>query len=185
MELEDLKSTWKSVRPHIGNGLQMDSDCDLIRRKADVKTRLFRRYLVSLMLTLVGGLGTVTSRLWAPVQLPASWIVAFGIFCLMCAVLELYLLLKIRRIDLWNYSVKEILNSTIQLRRIYKSAELIMTLAITIMFVWMSFLPPFAGNWRVSLIWIFFAASLVVEFKFYKKNIKLLDRLSANINDNN
>lgn len=185
MELDDLKSAWKDVESHIEKNSSLNLNGIDMKGKTDIKEQLMRRCFFNMLATVIGGTGTVTSQLWAPVLLPVSWLVAFGCFCALGAAAEFYLLMMIRKISIWNSPVSETFNATILIKRYYKSMELYLTLAITVMFVWMSFLPPFAGNWYILLIWIFFAISLFIEFRIYHKNISMLNQLSEEINNDN
>lgn len=115
--------------------------------------------------------------------LPASWLAVFGALCALGAVIELYLLLMIKKINLWESTPSDVLNMTLRIRRLYKNAELVFTFAIAAMFVWLSFLPPVAGTIRMPLLWILFAISLAVECRLYSKNIRLLNDLSSDINE--
>lgn len=54
MELDDLKTTWKSVEPHINTVSSMDTETTALSNKSDVKTRLIRRYLLSIAVTIIG-----------------------------------------------------------------------------------------------------------------------------------
>lgn len=185
MELDDLKTAWKSVEPHIETGSPITANTAAFSNKSDVKTRLIRRYLLSLAVTIIGGGLTVTSRLWAPVLLPASWLAVFGMLCTVGAIAEIYLLSIIRKINLWESTPSDVLKMTLRIRRLYKNAELVFTLAITAMFVWLLCLSPIVHSWKVGLLWIAFPISVVVELRLYRKNIRLLNKLSADINNNN
>lgn len=178
MELDDLKSLWKSVEPHMGMVSPEDSDKCAMRHQADIKTRLMRRTLISLMITIIGGGITVSSRIWAPVLFPASWLVSFGVCAFAGAMAEVYLLILIRNINLWEMSLLEVFDVTLRIKRYYKRIELAFSVLFGILIGWLSFLPPFAGNWRMALIWIVLAVAMLTEYLWYMKNISLINRLA-------
>ena len=179
MELEDLKKTWKSVEPHIEKASTGTSDIPDLESKTDYKTRLLRRCIISLTISVVSFPLVVTSRLWAPMVFPISWLVSFGIVGIIAIMAEIYLINMIRKVSISEFSISEIMKATLKIKKYYKNIELIFSVVFAILMGWLVFLPPFLGNWRMVLVLIAIVITSIIELRLYNKNITLINRLSG------
>ena len=178
MELEDLKSEWKSIGPQIEKASKENPDRSGIYSRADVRTRLFRRVFFSLMITIICGGLVVSSGLWASVLFPVPWLVAFGICVIAGAFAEVRMLKLIKDINLWKMSLSEVFDVTLRIKRYYKRIELIFSILFGVLIGWLSFLPPFGQNGRMVVTWIVLAVAMAIEYVWYKRNMGLINRLA-------
>lgn len=185
MELEDLKSAWKSVEPHIENASGHTKSGLSPQKRCDTKSKLLRRVYISAATTFICLVLMATSRLWALMRFPLSWLIATTLFIFIALLLELYLARLISKIDLWNFSHTEVLSAVIRVKRYYRHIELWMSALAMVIFGWITFLPPFVCSRQIVLPWILFAIGLGIEYIVYRKNIKNLDTLKEWTEENN
>lgn len=121
----------------------------------------------------------VTSRLWAPMLFPISWLVSFGIVGIIAIMAEIYLINMIRKVSISEFSISEIMKATLKIKKYYKNIELIFSVVFAILMGWLVFLPPFLGNWRMVLVVIAIVITSIIELRLYNKNITLINRLSG------
>lgn len=179
MELEDLKTTWKSVEPHIEKAATGTSDIPDLETKTDSKTQLLRRCIISLAISIVCVPLALTSRLWAPMFFPTSWLISFGIVGIIAIMSEIHLINMIRKISLSESSISEIMEATLKIKKYYKNIELIFSVVFFILMGWIAFLPPFLGNWRMVLVVMAIVITSIIELRLYSRNIVLINRLSG------
>ncbi len=176
MELEDLKSTWKTITPPIEIISERDDEL-YTNKKRDVRSKLLWRIGGMAMFTFLCSLVMATSPLWCPLHFPISWTITVSCLIFLCAVSEVYMTLMVRKVNLWRDSHWEIMNKTIRIKRYYQNLEFWFTLFMVAMMVWITCVPPIVGTWLAKFGWILMAASLVIEYFWYKKNINCLNTL--------
>ncbi len=177
MELEDLKSKWHSVKPHIDQHLNDEIIRQSISKGIDIKTRILRRSLYSQILVFVCILLMGTSRIWAPLKLPYWWI---GLFCTLFFFTILYSIkerLIIKKIDFGKDSNSKIMNTVISIKRHYRNMELVSCIAVFLLLLWMSLSPSIINTWRMYYIWGLISLGFILEYFWYKSNVKLFNKL--------
>ena len=53
MELEDLKTTWQSVKPHIDSQINDDVANGVLSKRSDIKSRLLKRAIWEGIITVI------------------------------------------------------------------------------------------------------------------------------------
>lgn len=178
MELEDLKTSWQSVKPcikDIGCTLQ-NSDC--LSRKKDVKSRLLKKILFGILFTFVCLILLATSHLWSPTKFSALWLGAFCSVIVIAIVCEFGLYSDIRHINLWEDSNSEIMAAIVKVKRRYRRMELWISIMILPLLIWLSLMPPFLNTPDRYIVWGLTAICFGLEYLWYRSNIKQLNILS-------
>lgn len=183
MDIEDLKSVWKSVEPNIEIASHRNIPGRHLKEKADVKSKLLRRTYIGSAVTLLSLLLMATYRLWSPIYVPMAWGIAANVFIFVALLMELYHIHLIRNIDLWNATPTEVLSSVIRIKKYYRNIELWCSVMAIVVIGWVTFLPPFYGTWRMIWGWGLLALSLGAEYIWYRKNIRYLNSLRTLEND--
>ena len=177
MELEDLKSKWKSVRPNIEPHINDEIVRRSISKGNDVKSRILRRSLWSQILVSISLILMATSRIWSPLKLPYWWI---GLFCTTILIMILYSIKSYRtlkKMDIYKDSNTKILKTIITIKREYRNLELIGSGVILTLMLWMSFIPSFIYTWRMYYVWGLTALAFILECIWYKSNVKQFNQL--------
>lgn len=176
MELEDLKSTWESVKPNI-TGFTTPLHDILSDRRKDARTRLLRRAGWSAAFTTLFLVLMATSRIWAPMKLSAPWIVVCCAAIAIGIAFDIILYTIVWKIRLSEQTNSEILSAVMRIKRLYRHMELAVTAIMLPTLVALSFSAPFAGSWRMYFVWVMTAAAFAGEMIWYRSNIRQLDRL--------
>lgn len=174
MELQELKSAWKSVEPHIS---RQDYHDDMLKGFVDTKTSLLRRTYISMVFTILGLLLFATSILWAPSLLPIWWIVALCGLLVIGIFAELYLAKLVKRIEFESCTHSQILDSVIRIKVYYRNMELWISGGAVILFGVLSFTPSFFNIWDMALVWGLLVLGLGLEFVWYKKSTRYINQL--------
>ena len=177
MELEDLKSKWQSVRPHIDPQINDELVRQSILKGNDVKTKILRRSLWSQISVSICIILMATSRIWSPLKLPYWWI---GLFCTTIFIMILYSIKSYRtlkKMDIYTDSNTKIMTTIITIKRDYRNLELIGSGVILILMLWMSFIPSFINTWRMYYVWGLTAFAFILECLWYKSNVKQFNQL--------
>ena len=178
VELEDLKSAWQSVKPNIDAAPATENVEAAAGRRSDIKARLQRRWLWDGAFTSACFIGLSTSRLWAPVKLPAWWIACFCAVILAGILCGAYLYRKISGINLWEDPNTRIMTTVVKINKLYKNAELALSIATLPLLVWMALTPPVAGTLRMWLVLCSIPPAFAIEFMLYRSNMKHLNNLN-------
>lgn len=176
MELQELKSVWKSVEPQISQFVQCEHTV-LPQKKLDIKSRLLRRNYIGIAFSSVGFIAMVSFTLWGPALFPIGWSVAICVFVLINMIAGLYLANLIRHIKPWNDTHTEIMNSIIQIKKYYRNIELYISGTAILLFGAISFTPHFFNSWRMVYAWGLILFASVLEYKWYKKNSRYINQL--------
>lgn len=178
MELEDLKSTWKSVMPHVEEMAQRNGyEQSFIGRRMDVKTKLVVMMYLAAFLTVVFFALMATSRLWCPLAFPLPWLVSFCVVIFGGGAYEACFAWKISRIDLAKYTNAEILNSVAYIKKAYKGMEITATVLMSVLLIWLMSIPPFVNTWRMFFTGGLLLFAVILEFAWYRKFTRDLNKL--------
>lgn len=178
MELEELKATWQSVKPHITTTDCMKNTQESIYRKADVKSRLLRRLGFGVFFSFVCLILLASSHLWSPTKLSNLWLVAFCLIISLAIFCEIYLYKSIKRINLWKDTNAGILSAIVKIKKLYKNIELVTSILVILSLIWLSFIPPFNNLLDRTIIFGLTIICFSAEFLWYRSNLKQLNRLS-------
>lgn len=177
MELEDLKTTWKSVMPHIDSQLSENVANGLLSKKNDIKSRLLKRALWEGIITVICLILMASSPFWSPMKFPYWWL---AVFCSSIIVTNLYgvrIYRSIRAINLWENSNSEILNVVVSIKRLYRNLELAISVVLIPLLIWLSLNPLFIHTWRMFFTWGITILAFALEYLWYRNNIKQINNL--------
>lgn len=177
MELEDLKTTWKSVKPHIDSQLSENVANGLLSKKNDIKSRLLKRALWEGIITVICLIFMASSPFWSPMKFPYWWL---AVFCSSIIVTNLYgvrIYRSIRAINLWENSNSEILNVVVSIKRLYRNLELAISVVLIPLLIWLSLNPLFIHTWRMFFTWGITILAFALEYLWYRNNIKQINNL--------
>lgn len=177
MELEDLRTTWKSVKPHIDLQISEDVAKGLLTKRNDIKSRLLRRAIWEGIITMICLILMALSPLWAPMKFPYWWLM---VFCSTILVTNLYgvgIYRSIRAINLWENSNNEILNVVVSIKKLYRNMELAVSIVLIPLLIWLSLNPLFIHTWRMFFTWGITILAFALEYLWYRSNIKQINNL--------
>lgn len=177
MELEELKQTWKSVKPHIDSHISEDDAKQITAAKNDIKSRLLKRVRRDGIFSIICLVLMALSPFWAPMKFPYWWL---SVFCLTLFVAILYgikIYCSIKAINLWNNTNKEILVAIISIKKMYRNVELATAAVIIPLLIWFSLTPMFINTWRMFFAWGLTVLGFGLEYLLYRSNIKQLNKL--------
>lgn len=184
MELEDLKTTWKSIEKDIENISKNDAEEILTNHKRDVKSSLSNRFRWGIFILIVATILLGTSRLWAAIKMPAWWIAAFCILFASGIVIMAFLIHKIAKINLGEDTQLQVMGQILSIKKIYRNSELYgcaVILALMIAGIICSPIP-----YRPIEIIIISIATVIcysLEFITYRSNIKKLNKIQNWLNE--
>lgn len=177
MELEDLRSKWQSVRPHINPQLNDELLKRSISKGNDAKSRLLKRSLYSQVFVSICFILLATSRMWAPMKYPYWWLILFCmilLFSILCSVRGCVI---IKNINLWEDSNTKILGTVVSLKKMYRNMELITCIASLPLLLWIPFMLPFVNMWSILFEWGIILLAFYLEFLWYRSNVKQINNL--------
>lgn len=177
MELEELKQTWKSVKPHIDSHISEDDAKQITAAKNDIKSRLLKRARLDGIFSIICLVLMALSPFWAPMKFPYWWLT---VFCLTLFVAILYgikIYCSIKAINLWDYTNKDILVAIISIKKMYRNVELATAAVIIPLLIWFSLTPMFINTWRMFFTWGLTVLGFGLEYILYRSNIKQLNKL--------
>lgn len=174
MELQELKSAWKSVEPHIS---RQDYHDDMPKGYFDTKTSLLHRIYISMVFTIVGLILFATSTLWASSLLPIWWIVALCGLLVIGIIAELYLARLVKRIKFESCTHSQIMDSIIQIKTYYRNMELWISGGAALLFGFLPFIPKFFNIWDMFLVWGLLVLGIGLEYMWYRKNTRYINQL--------
>lgn len=178
MELEDLKSTWKSLENEIGQMSENGTDDIVIDHKDDIKSCLIKRFGWGIFVATVATGFLCTSRFWAPVKMPVWWICAVC-FLLILGIISTFLLInEIKRINLGEDTQYQVLKQILSIKRLYRYMELYGCAAVLVLMICGVIASPI--RYKIIEIVIISTATVVCffsEYLIYKSNIKKLNKM--------
>ena len=184
MELEDLKTTWKSIEKDIENISKNDAEEILTNHKRDVKTTLTNRFRWGIIILIVAIILLGTSRLWAVVKMPVWWIGAFCILFVSGIVIMAFLIQKIAKINLGEDTQLQVMKQILSIKKIYRDSELYgcaVILALVIAGILCSPIPY--RPMEILFISITTVICYSLEFITYRSNIKKLNKIQNWLNE--
>lgn len=177
MELEDLKSAWKSVRPRIEPTFSEEEASHIVRKQTNAKSRLLKRTLWSSMLLLVSLTLMATSHWWALMKFPVWWIGAFCVMIVVEILCNCRLYWSIRNINLGEDSNLKVLSAVIGIKKLYRNMELVIMGGAIPLLIWISLSPAFVNSWRMVFVWCLTLLAIVGEVIWYRSYMKQLNNL--------
>ena len=111
MELEDLKTTWESVKPHIDSQLSENVVNESLSKRNDIKTRLLTRARWDGIFTIICLILMAFSPFWSPMKLPYWWLIVF------CLTIFIAIIYGIRRNSTQQIVELIIMSTNIHLRK--------------------------------------------------------------------
>lgn len=177
MELEDLKTTWKSVEAQIEHISNLDCGNLPRKEKADAKTKVMWRVLTGALFSLAGLVLMASSRLWAPLKLPVLWVIAISVVIFIGLVSEIYLARIIYRINLWENTNYEVFTRIIHIKKLYRTIQLILSLLAILVFGSLSLWPPLQNSSSIIVIWGLLSLGFALEYIWYRRNCRYLDEM--------
>lgn len=178
MELNDLKSTWQSVRSRIEETPAQNKYDRLISKKADIRRRFLARTILEIIISVICIALLSTSRLWAPMRLPVFWIAAWCVVLGVAAVWIAVINASVRRINLWEDSHAVIFSAIVRIRRSYRNMELTVCSLFLLLLVWLAFTPPFFNTQGMMLILVLTVACYGAEYLWYRSSMRHLSRIA-------
>lgn len=179
MELEDLKTAWKSVGVQIEQLSNLDCGNLPRKEKTDAKTKVIWRVLTGALFSLAGLVLMASSRLWAPLKLPVLWVIAISVVIFIGLVSEIYLARMIYRINLWENTNYEVFTRVIHIKKLYRTIELILSVLAIMVFGSLSLWPPLQNGPSIIVIWGLLSLGLALEYIWYRRNGKYLDEMGS------
>lgn len=176
MELEDLKSTWQTVKPHIDSQISDEAEM-ILRKKNDVKSRLLKRAMLDGIFTIVCIVLMALSPFWSPLKLPYWWLAAFCITISIAILYGIKIYRSIKSINLCNDTNKEIITAVVSITKLYRNIELATAIVTIPLLIWLSLTPLFINSWRMYFIWGLTSLGFALEYLWYRSNIKQIDNL--------
>ncbi len=175
MELDELKTTWQSVKPGIKGLGYSHKDDTCLAKKNDVKSHLLRKVFLGELFSFACIILLATSHLWSPTKLPGLWLVSFCAVIAVGLILGIGLYLSIKRVNLWENSNSEILTAIIKIKTRYRKIELAISILIFPLIIWLSLIPPFLNTLDMYIVWGLTIICFGLEYIWYRCNIKQLN----------
>ena len=177
MELEELRRTWQSVKPHIDLEINEDEANEIAINKNDIKSRLLKRALWEGIISLICTILMASSPVWSPMKFPSWWLVTF---CLTMIIANLYgirIYRSIKAVNLWDSTSNEIFIKIISIKRLYRNIELATAAVVIPLMIWISLTPFFIHSWRMFFTWGVTIIGFTIEYLWYSSNIKQINNL--------
>lgn len=177
MELEDLKTTWESVKPHIDSQLSENVANESLSKRNDIKSRLLTRARWDGIFTIICLILVASSPFWAPMKFPYWWL---AVFCSTIIVTNLYgvrIYRSIKAINLWENSNSDILKVVVSIKKLYRNIEIGISVVLIPLLIWFSLNPLFIHTWRMFFTWGITIVAFILEYLWYRSNIKQINNL--------
>lgn len=178
MELEDLKTAWKSIDNELGHISKNDTESVLTNHKRDVKASIINRFYREIVALVVATIFIGTSGLWAFVKMPVWWIGAFCILFVAGAVILSLLIKRISKINLGEYTQRQIMEQILTIKKIYRNIELYgcaIILALTVCGVLCSPIAYTTGE--IVFVSVVTIICYFLEYLSYRSNIKKINKM--------
>lgn len=177
MELEDLRTTWKSVKPRIDSQISEAVESKMVLKRNCIKPRLMKRAWWDGVFTMICLVLMATSPIWSPMKLPYWWLAAFCTTGFVGIIYGYRIYRSIKAINLWEDTNNEILKAIVSIKKQYRNIELAVSIVVISLLVWLSFTPLFVHSWRMFFIWGLTLVGFTLEYLWYKSNIRQFDSL--------
>lgn len=178
MELEELKSTWKSIEQNAGRISTKNADATLSKRKKDVLQCLNKRFIFDIIFVCIACIALATSRIWAPVQMPVWWICAFCLLFSALIIATIIIMKKLGRINLGESTHMQILDTVLAIKKFYRNIEVYGCAGVAVLMICVPFVSPI-GNSVSDFICIlsFCVIGFYLEFLWYRANIRKINEM--------
>ena len=179
MELDDLKTTWKSIAPEM-EGISRRDDLDTcLKKKKDVKVELLHRMYFEVIIMALGCIANGTSREWAYVKLPVWWICLFCLLLVAGIVATIYVIRVVRRINLGETPHVQVVSAILSIKKIYSRTEFYSCAAIAVLMLYAVFTPPFGGKVvDIAMVLVVTVILFALEYFWYRTNMRLFNDIS-------
>lgn len=178
MEIEDLRTIWKSIENDIADISQKDAGEIPVNHKRDVKTTLKNRFRRGAISLFVATILLATSRLWAVLKMPVWWIGSFCILFISGIVVMAFLIQKIGKINLGEDTQLRVMEQILSIKKIYRNSELYgctVILSLMIAGIFCSPIPYKASE--IVIISITAVICYCLELITYRSNVKKINNL--------
>ena len=177
MELEEIKSKWKSIEPHLEK-IAPKIECGKnLKDRMDIKTGLVMRMALMSGFTFVCFALMATSGLWSPLKLPLEWLISFCTLIFVGGCFEAHIAYRVSKINLSHDTHTEILKSVVYIKQSYKRLEFLATVAVSVLLIWLMMIPPFINTGRMYFIGSLLLITLILEFIWYRNFTMNLTKL--------
>lgn len=177
MELEDLKTTWESVKPHIDSQLSENVANESLSKRNDIKSRLLTRARWDGIFTIICLILMAFSPFWSPMKFPYWWLIVFCLTIIIAIIDGIRIYSSIKAVNLWDYTNKDILMTVVSVKKMYRNIELATASVIIPLLIWLSLTPMFINTWRMFFAWGLTILGFGLEYLWYRSNIKQINNL--------
>ncbi len=177
MELEELRNTWQSVKPHIDSQISEEEKNKTMIKKNDVKSKLLKRSLWEGISTLVFIILMALTPFWSPLKFPYWWLLAVCSTTFIANLYGIKVYRAIKAINLWNDTNNDILMTIVSIKKMYRNLELAIATVLIPLLIWFSFTPMFIHTWRMFFTWGLTIIAFILEYLWYRNNIRNLNKL--------
>lgn len=174
MELQKLKSTWKSVEPYLPQQVNPNI---VPTSTVDNKSKLLRRIYWSMSITVSGIIFMISSMFWAHSHLEIWWIIAVCILLFIGVLTEIRLANLVRRIHLDGDSQSEVLKSVIRIKKYYRNVELWISGGFALLVGYLPFTSSSINIGDLALVWGLIIIGLTLEYMWYRKSAQYINQL--------
>lgn len=174
MELQKLKSTWKSVEPHLPQQVNPNI---VSTSTVDSKSKLLNRIYLSMTVAILCIIFMISSMFWAPSHLENWWIIAVCILLFIGVLTEIRLANLVRRIHLDEDSQSEVLESVIRIKKYYRNIELWISGGMAILFGYLPFTSSSINIGDLALVWGLIIIGFTLEYMWYRKSAQYINQL--------
>lgn len=176
MELDDLKTTWKSLE----NDLELlpVEVVEEVKDRKDAKESLTRRFVVEIFFMAIGCVGIASSRLWAPLKMPIWWITAFCILFVAASVATVFMIKKLNQLSLGDSSPAQVLTTLLSIKKFYRNVELYSCIVIAALMMYNAFIVHTTDNLLdMALVIAIIILCFILELSWYRTNIRKFNEM--------
>lgn len=176
MELQKLKSTWKSVEPYLPQQINPNI---VPTSTVDNKSKLLHRIYLSMSITVLGIIFMINSMFRTPSHLEIWWIIAVCILLFIGVLTEFRLANLVRRIHIDGDSQSEVLESVIRIKKYYRNIELWISGGIALLFGYLPFTSSSINIGDLALVWGLIIIGFSLEYMWYRKSAQYINQLES------
>lgn len=180
MELDDLKTAWKSIENEVGHISRKDAEGVLTNHKRDERATLVTSFRLGLVLVIAAVIFLGTSRLWAAIKMPMWWVCVFCGLLSLGAIAIAMLIKKIRRINLAEDTQFQVMGEILSIKRFYKRVELFGSVIIIVMIISGVFVSsvPYTPV-EIAVLSVIALVCFILEYFFYRLNVKKINEMQT------
>lgn len=177
MELEDLRTTWQSIKPQINSQITEFEARKVFSKRNDIKSNVSKRVLWDGILTIIFLSLMAASPLWSPIGIPYWWIAMFCAPLFIGSLCCFRIYRSVKAIDLWADSHQKVFKTIISIKKQYRNIELMIAMIIIPLLVSLSLTPSFIHTWRMFLVWGLTLMAGSIEYIWYSSNISKFNNI--------